>query len=83
MPQFKSWQSYRLFARSVRRQLRYIRTPEGDEFLKTVLATIGTRKVTLKKGTIYWRAQLGHDWRERKNRLAIPSKCLALIPPNA
>jgi hypothetical protein len=44
----------------VREKLRYIRTPEQDAFLKIVLATWESRKVTLKSGNIFWRAQLGN-----------------------
>ena len=50
----------------MRRDIRYFRTPEIDDFLNCVLRTTDGRKATLKEGTIFWRAQLGHGWREEK-----------------
>jgi hypothetical protein len=64
MPNFKSWRSYWDFEVAVRRGLRYLRSAETDAFLSTVLATSKQRQVEIKKGQIFWRAQLGHDWRE-------------------
>lgn len=65
MRQFKSQWDFWNFRNTVRGKLRYIRTPEHDAFLKTVLATSATRKVHLNGGTNFWRAQLGNSWRER------------------
>jgi hypothetical protein len=50
----------------VRRDFRYVRTSEIQEFLDRVLETAAGRRVTLKEGSIFWRAQLGHDWREHR-----------------
>lgn len=66
MPVFKSWQSYRNFERNVKRHNRYIRTSEMEEFLQTVLATSEKKKEKIPKDTIFWRAQLGHDWESVK-----------------
>ena len=41
-----------------------MRSSEGETFLRTVLATSRARRVTLKADQVFWRAQLGHDWRE-------------------
>jgi hypothetical protein len=60
--QFKSQWDFWTFSNAVRGNLRYIRTPEQDAFLKAVLTTSATRKVQLKSGQIFWRAQLGHGW---------------------
>ena len=62
-PEFLSWRSYWNFARAVGREFRYIRSPEVEAFLSTVLATSAARKVELSKGRLFWRAQVGHDWR--------------------
>lgn len=37
--------------------------PHVDEFLETVLATIGERVCEVEAGVIFLRAQLGHEWR--------------------
>lgn len=63
---FKSTDSYRDFDWTVRREFRYARTPQQDEFLKTVAATSHSRSVIMKAGYVLWRAQLGHDWREER-----------------
>jgi hypothetical protein len=64
MTNFRSWRSYWDFEMSVRRGLRYLRSPETDTFLSTVLATSKKRQFEIKKDRIFWRAQLGHDWRQ-------------------
>ena len=63
---FKSFDSYRNFDRAVRRKFRYARTPEQEEFLKTVAATSYSRSITMKAGCVLWRVQLGHDWQEEQ-----------------
>ena len=60
---FKSWNGYRHFATRVRRQTRFIRTSEDEEFLREVVRTSTTRIRDVPVGTGLWRAQLGHDWR--------------------
>ena len=61
---FNSWRSYIDFQRSVMRDRRYIPSSETEEFLNAVRATAGDRSTHLKKGSIFWRAQLGHTWRK-------------------
>ena len=63
MSKFKSWQSYSNFAYRIRRQTRFIRTPEDQSFLRQVLQTSKSRVEELPKNTGLWRAQLGHTWR--------------------
>lgn len=60
---FRSVHAYRHFVASVRRSFRYVRTGDQQAFLDAVTATAPARSVTMKKGQILWRAQLGHDWR--------------------
>lgn len=67
IPEFASWDSYNKFAWSVRRERRYIRTDVTDSFLQTVRATIRDRDVELEKGSIFFRAQQGIDWHQRKD----------------
>ena len=64
MAMFRSWRSYHDFQRSVMWEHRYVRSRESEEFLKGVSATAAARKETLKKHSIFWRAQLGHEWRK-------------------
>lgn len=66
MSGFRSWRSYWNFERAVRRDRRYVRSAESETFLESVRKGTASRKVTLKKGSNFWRAQLGHDWRKEK-----------------
>jgi hypothetical protein len=61
---FKSADSFRDFDRAVRREFRYVRTPQQEEFLRTLAATSHSRSRLMRAGFLLWRAQLGHDWRE-------------------
>jgi hypothetical protein len=47
----------------VRSEFRYIRPADIDDFLRTVLATAREREIEIESGTVFWRAQLGHNWR--------------------
>jgi len=60
---FKSWNSFRVFARKTRHGNRYIHDTDVSEFLKEVLRTSKNRIRSVKTGSIFWRAQLGNDWR--------------------
>lgn len=62
-PEFASWQSYANFAQRVRRDRRYVWQPEVQAFLDTVLATVKGRDLSIKEGTILYRAQLGAETR--------------------
>lgn len=59
---FKSAYSYQLFTRKVMRYNRYVRDPETEQFLSTVLATSRGRKQAVLKNSIFWRTQLGYEW---------------------
>jgi len=61
MPDFKSSNSFEIFASSIKRRARYLLEAETKEFLETVLATAGPRIRTLQRGSIYWRAQDGYE----------------------
>jgi hypothetical protein len=60
---FESWRDYWDFARETARERRFIRSDRADTFLNEVAATSPSRIRQLKKGTVLWRAQLGHGWR--------------------
>lgn len=66
---FRSWRSYWTFARSVSRELRYVRTPATEHFLESVLRTSLHRQATIPAGQRFWRAQLGHDWRPMSDNI--------------
>lgn len=61
---FPSWRSYWRFAREVSHDYRYVRSPETEAFLAAVQATSESRRVEIPKGRLFWRAQVGHDWRQ-------------------
>ena len=63
MAQFKSWDSYGQFSREIASHRRYVRTPDSEEFLRTVASTCEARLRKVPQGKIFWRAQLGHDSR--------------------
>ncbi len=60
--EFKSYRSYRNFALSVERCWRYVLPPESAAFLQAVLATSANKEEAIAEGSIFYRAQLGHDW---------------------
>jgi hypothetical protein len=63
MNEFRSHRSFLDFAVEVSRSWRYRLPAAHREFLETVLATSATRVETIPAGTIFFRAQAGHDWR--------------------
>jgi len=63
-PEFSSLNAYSEFAREVRHRRRYVWTPEATAFLETVKSTIHDRDRHLPPGRIFFRAQVGIDWRE-------------------
>jgi len=60
MAQFKSWDSYGAFRREITQRHRYVRTPDAEEFLRTVASNCKHRLRSVPQGTLFWRAQLGH-----------------------
>jgi hypothetical protein len=63
MAEFESWNQYSEFSYFVRRKSRHILDAKNQEFLNAVLETSQKRRASIKKGTVLWRAQLGHAWR--------------------
>ena len=61
--EFDSWNSYSAFAQRVRQNRRYVWDAEVQAFLNTVLATNRNRDTEIAKESIWWRAQLGVDYR--------------------
>jgi RES domain-containing protein len=66
MSEFKSYRSYWKFEESVRSHRRFIRTPDQEEFLKEVLATCHDKEEIVVAGSLVWRAQVDHGWREHE-----------------
>lgn len=62
MLEFKSWRDFREFEQATKNQARYVRAPEVEAFLNTVLQTTEKRVEVIAKDQILWRAQLGCDW---------------------
>lgn len=60
---FISWKSYWRFRSAVANSSRYIFDEETEYFLAEVLKTCKKRQRTIKKGSIFWRSQLGGDTR--------------------
>ena len=62
MVEFKSWRSYWTFEWATKRQRRYVRDGDTEEFLATVRSTAEKRMETIPAERFLWRAQLGHAW---------------------
>ena len=62
--EFSSYRSYWDFDMSVTNRWRYARSPEQAKFLETVLSTSADKGEVVPAGSLLWRAQGGHDWRE-------------------
>jgi len=58
-PAWEGWESYRQFAESVNAQLRYVRSELAERFLTNVRGSCDSRKVTIPKAKMFWRARLG------------------------
>lgn len=67
MLEFKSWRDFERFQSEVHNKWRFIRSPEQEEFLRTVLVTSQSRITKLGAGMLLWRAQPGHDWRNESS----------------
>lgn len=60
---FKPGDSYKAFSLATRLGNRYIYNKKVTSFLATVLATGKEREIIIEAGSIFWRAQLGHESR--------------------
>lgn len=63
MSEFKSWQSYSLFAYEVVKCNRYIQNEDVSEFLTALRESSKKRIKKIRTDTTLWRAQLGCDYR--------------------
>lgn len=63
MIEFKSYRGFWDFAESIRREWRFTRSAEQQEFLSAVLATSRSRREQVAEGSPVWRAQVGNNWR--------------------
>ena len=71
MLEFKSGLSFLNFKLITTRMLRYIRNPETQGFLETVLQTAEKRVKIVPEGTRLWRAQLGCEEPHRENGVLV------------
>jgi len=55
------WEDYEKFSLSVRDNLRYVRSVSTNAFLEKVRSTCVNRKRTIDEGSVFWRAQIGHN----------------------
>lgn len=70
--EFDSLWSYGRFHNTVTKRTRYIRSPETERFLSTVVATSKNRVTKLRKGKVLWRAQAGHFDEENYDPADLP-----------
>lgn len=64
MTEFVSWKSYWEFSNRIRCDYRYIHDKTVEQFFMAISETCEEKKIILNKGTVLWRAQLGHDWED-------------------
>jgi len=62
METFSAVNSFENFKSEVSRRSRYLRSANGDQFLRAVAETSKRRLREIPKATVFWRAQIGHDW---------------------
>ena len=60
--EFESWQSFTVFARSIKSKSRHILDRSARKFLRAVIQGASQRERKLLKGSALWRAQIGHGW---------------------
>jgi len=70
---FETWTDYWNFERSVKTELRYRLSNKSEAFLKEVWRTGQSRIKRMDRGKLFWRAQIGHDWREESDGVEMPS----------
>ena len=82
MSEFKSYQSYWKFAFSVRRNYRFVRTAEDNDFLSEVIRTSESRIKNVPMASLLWRAQLGYEWMPQfQDGVNIDADIPAAYPP--
>jgi hypothetical protein len=59
-PALRGWTRYSLFAESVTTGLRYVRDNQTTNFLNDVVASCEERRLLMRQGRIFWRAQAAH-----------------------
>ncbi|MBZ5506078.1 MAG: RES family NAD+ phosphorylase [Acidobacteriia bacterium] len=64
MAEFASAHSYRQFEYTVKHKTRYFHDEQVRAFLNTVLETSQSRKESIKKFSVLFRAQRGYTWRK-------------------
>jgi hypothetical protein len=75
---FNSWDAFSRFEREVRRNRRYIRTSEAEQFLDAIRRTSHQRSSKFSKGRNLVRARIGHGWRHVEE---IDDEVPAAYPP--
>ena len=63
-PAWVGLESYNAFAQSVKTELRFVRSKSSDQFLEEVRASCATRKLTIPKDRVFWRARLGCEYED-------------------
>ena len=61
-PGWEGWQSYRIFEKSVKTNLRYVRSRAENDFLESVLGSCKERKLTMRARRPFWRARKGCEF---------------------
>ena len=62
MPHFESARDYWKFQHSVKKEARYVRTKQAEEFLQALSKSAKEQHLQLDEGKLLWRAHLGHGW---------------------
>jgi RES domain-containing protein len=74
--EFKDYNSYYIFARTVQCRWRYMLDPEKKAFLEAVRVTVEKRATVLRAGERLWRAQHGCDSEDQRvSGLSVEQPC--------
>lgn len=62
LTKFSNAHAFEEFKKEVTRRSRYLRSAGGERFLRAVAETSERRLRLIPPGTMFWRAQIGHEW---------------------
>lgn len=83
---FNTWKDFKKFEAAVKREYRFIHSPEVKEFLDNIKETLHDRTISLARGTIFFRSQIGYETFVAKGQIGacgFPSERMKPKPNNS
>jgi hypothetical protein len=81
MSEFPFTDSYHRFAQAVKQEARYVHDDEVKDFLAAVMETSESRKDSIEKSVVLWRAQRGYVWRKENEGQEEEDEVQDAFPP--